>query len=227
MLRRVGWCYSRVEMGIAAIGLALVLASGAGSREVDAESLAARGVHEYLAGRYEEAARDLQASYRLVPEPILMFNLGQCERAAGNLQRAIYFYRRYLAEAGPQAPNYLVALDRLKEALQAKARAGPAPAEPAAEQGAVPSDGGEAQPVPAPAVSETSNPAKHSHWVGASLAATAIVCAGFGIAGAVEVGGYLNDMQWRSQANANNWAWAAIVLGVATVASTTGAILTW
>ena len=244
-------------MGIVVIGLALALGSGGSRQPIAAKALGAKGAQEYAAGRYEDAARDLQAAFDLFPAPILLFNLGQCERAQGHLVQAIDFYRRYL-EAAPNAPNASAARRKLQEALEAKARPVPGvgrppsrsdltpdavetlPAEPpmvppparASSPAIAPSP-----PAPAAAVSATPPPAGGSHWLGASLLTAAVVGAGFAIYGVVKVIQYdqiQTAQSWsqygaalEQQENAQNWEYAAIGLGVAAAGGAVGAGFAW
>ncbi len=231
---------------MAAIGLALALVSGADGQE--AKALAAQGVREYVEGRYADAARDLLASYELVPVPILLFNLGQCARATGHLDDAIDFYVRYL-HAAPNAPNVAAARSNLREAEEAKKRPVPGMAEPLRAAEPVRERPRELlpdvplappqnpSPVPAEAVSEAPNQAGHSHWLGASLAAAAAVCLGFTIVGVVREVQYDNAVTAKNWAqfadeqaeyvNAQNWEYAAVALGIAAVGGTAAAVLTW
>ncbi len=243
-------------MGLLAIGLVLTLSAGTDSQTAAAKRLAARGTKEYAAGKYEEAARDLLAAFQLLPAPTLLFNLGQCERAQGHLEQAISFYRSYL-DAAPNASNAAVVKEKLQEALKAKevrdraAASGPpapavlvVPSTPGATRVASassptkPSTGEATASAPAGAVSASPTPGWRAHWVGESLAAGAVVCAAFAIVGLVRVGQYL-QLQGQSNLpaqhvqagsdlpNADNWAVASVVLGIAAAGGTTGAIFTW
>ncbi len=230
-------------MNIAAvIGLALAVSPAASQR---AAKLAHRSVIEYNAGDFPRALRDITAAYELDPRPGLLYNLGQCHRAMGDAAKALFFYRGYLREQ-PDARNRASVLTIIKE-LEAKL-APAAPAPPPSAAPAAPPVIVEAPPPPSPfstptevpsgAVSEGGPPPGHSHWLGATLATAAVVCAGFAIVGAVRVAEYAaiptpaSNWPQYGQAlavhdNAVNWETAAIVLGVAAVGGTTGAILTW
>lgn len=50
----------------------------------------------YDAGRLDQAVKEYQAAYALLPVPDIQFNLGQIERVKGDPQQAIAAYRRYL-----------------------------------------------------------------------------------------------------------------------------------
>ena len=95
----------------------------------------------------------------------------------------------------------------------------------------------QAEPAPAGALTEGQEPSGHSHWLGATFVTAAAVCAGFAIYGAVRVVQY-NQIQsaktWseygealEQNANAQNWEYAAIGLGIAAAGVGTGAIFAW
>ncbi len=55
------------------------------------------GVALYDDGRYDEAAREIEAAFALRPLPDLQYNLAQCYERLGRLKEAGDAYRRYLA----------------------------------------------------------------------------------------------------------------------------------
>jgi hypothetical protein len=56
-------------------------------------------------GHYDEAASLYEEAYRLVPDPILLYDLGQSYRQANQLDKALIAYRSYLRTAPEDAPN--------------------------------------------------------------------------------------------------------------------------
>jgi tetratricopeptide (TPR) repeat protein len=59
----------------------------------------------YNLGHYDEAASQYEEAYRRVPDPILLYNLGQSYRQADRLDKALTAYRSYLRTAPDDAPN--------------------------------------------------------------------------------------------------------------------------
>jgi tetratricopeptide (TPR) repeat protein len=59
---------------------------------------------EYDLGNFNDALSGYSEAYRLVPEPALLFNIGQCHRQLAQYERAAFFYRRYLA-LDPDSPD--------------------------------------------------------------------------------------------------------------------------
>ena len=113
---------SRMTLG-AAIMLALVLRWSAVAAQPtpaspDAPSESQRAAKKLTddaitaqeAKSYDVAIALYMEAYRLVPHPILLFNIGQTHRLAGSPEQAELFYRRYL-ERDPDGPYALIARD--------------------------------------------------------------------------------------------------------------------
>ena len=101
---------------VALIGLAFGLAAPA---TADRRPDAARAVVEsaqraYDLGLFEQALVDYDDAYALDPQPALLFNIGQCHRKLGELERAVHFYRRFVALA-PESVNASLARDLADE----------------------------------------------------------------------------------------------------------------
>ena len=78
---------------------ALVLASiagAAGPGEKEARAAALEAKKAFDLGDYAKAIEQYESAYRLKAAPGLLFNLGQSHRKAGNLDRATFYFRRYL-----------------------------------------------------------------------------------------------------------------------------------
>jgi len=56
-------------------------------------------------GQYDEAATLYEKAYKLVSDPILLYDLGQTYRLANKLDKALVAYRSYLRTAPEDAPN--------------------------------------------------------------------------------------------------------------------------
>lgn len=63
-----------------------------------------RGSQHFDLGEYADALADFKEAYRLVSDPVFLFNIAQCQRQLGDRQQAIRSYRMYLVKA-PDAPN--------------------------------------------------------------------------------------------------------------------------
>lgn len=59
----------------------------------------------YNLGHYDEATSLYEEAYRLVPDPILLYDLGQSYRQANKLDKALTAYRSYLRTAPRDAPK--------------------------------------------------------------------------------------------------------------------------
>jgi len=62
------------------------------------------GTTAFNLGDYQTAITEYKAAYKLRPEPVLLYNIGQSCRLANDLQQAVFFYRAYLRNA-TNAPN--------------------------------------------------------------------------------------------------------------------------
>jgi tetratricopeptide (TPR) repeat protein len=76
-----------------------------------------QGRRDYNLGRFPEAVAAFEESYRLSGDPVLLFNLAQSHRRAGQRQKALNAYQAYLREL-PGAPNRALAEAKIAE-LQA------------------------------------------------------------------------------------------------------------
>jgi tetratricopeptide (TPR) repeat protein len=80
------------------------------------------GQSHYNLNEFTEALREFKEAYRLYPDPVFLFNLGQCERQLDHYEEAIRFYRTFLREQ-PKAPNRQDVVHKIAEmeaALKAK-----------------------------------------------------------------------------------------------------------
>jgi Tetratricopeptide repeat len=77
-----------------------------------------RGVNEYNLGHFTEAIAEFEKAYKADPAPIMLFNIAQSHRQLGNKERALFFYRRYLEQAPPDAPNRSEVEQRTKDLSQ-------------------------------------------------------------------------------------------------------------
>src|SRR5437667_6621813 len=87
------------------------------------------GLEAFNAKKYPEAIKELKKAYVLKRLPPLLINIAKTYEAMGDLDNAIYYYKKYLAEAPPEAKDR----DQIKQAvddLVAKKSGAGAPAEP-------------------------------------------------------------------------------------------------
>jgi tetratricopeptide (TPR) repeat protein len=95
-----------------------------------------RGTNEF-----SEALQAFKDAYRLYPDPVFLYNLGQCERQLNHEDEAIRFYRSFLRNM-PKAPNKAEVQRKIDE-LEAAAKS-----KPASEAQAVPASPPPAKPGP-------------------------------------------------------------------------------
>ena len=76
----------------------------------DADKAAAKAHFEaatrlYDVHEYAKAVDEYKAAYLAKPDPAFLFNVGQCYRKLGKLDKALEFYQEYLKKAPPDDPN--------------------------------------------------------------------------------------------------------------------------
>jgi iron complex outermembrane receptor protein len=62
------------------------------------------GLAHFNLREYAQAIEEFQAAYRIVPDPVFLYNLAQSYRLSNDAEQALYFYRTYVRMA-PTAPN--------------------------------------------------------------------------------------------------------------------------
>jgi hypothetical protein len=118
-------------------GLARAAEPGRDAKQ-EAKARFVAGQSHYNLNEFAEALREFKEAYRLFPDPVFLFNLGQCERQLEHYEEAIRFYRSFLREQ-PKAPNRQDVLHKIEEmeaALKAKEggeKAGPVTPPPSLE----------------------------------------------------------------------------------------------
>lgn len=85
--------------------------------KVEAEKSKAEGDAEAAARLFQESAEQYQAAYDLVPHPLMLYNLAQVYRLAGESERSLKLYEEFLAasptgEAADFARKYVKILER-------------------------------------------------------------------------------------------------------------------
>ncbi len=137
--------WSPAALAIAALLAGSTRAGGdEGDRPAQATRTAARAEFEHgrafqEAGNYRAAVRAYQRAHDLIPDPALLFNIARCHHLRGDAAAALAHYRRFIAEAPPDAPldearEYIAELEREASLRAERRRALTArPREPAPE----------------------------------------------------------------------------------------------
>jgi tetratricopeptide (TPR) repeat protein len=111
--------YGRADAGGLSEGVAR---SSDRDAKQEAKARFVSGQSHYNLNEFTAALGDFKEAYRLLPDPVFLYNLGQCERQLGHLEEAIRFYRSFLREQ-PKAPNrqdVVHKIDEMEAALKAK-----------------------------------------------------------------------------------------------------------
>jgi len=135
--------------------------------KAEARRLTEEGIAAQDDGDYTAAIERFEAAYRRVPHPVLLFNLGQAHRLAGNLAQALRYYQRYL-EVDPDGEKADLAREHAAaiRAENAEINVAMAPAEPLAGD----------EPVVA-----RSHPGRSLRWAGTTTLVVGVAAIGVGI----------------------------------------------
>jgi hypothetical protein len=112
-----GWDTRRVHVAVVSLVLALGSHSNTASAQEDpaaAKAHYAAGLQHFNLSEYEQALVEFKEAYRSKPDPVFLYNIGQCHRRVGRVDEAITFYRSYLREA-PEAKNRKEVEHRIEE----------------------------------------------------------------------------------------------------------------
>ena len=93
----------------------LVFPASAGPTEDSAREHTKNANAAFNLGSYDEAATEYQAAYRAVPDPALLFNIGQSYRLGGKPDKALIAYKSYLRTVPANASNRAQVEARVRE----------------------------------------------------------------------------------------------------------------
>jgi hypothetical protein len=115
---RIAFARPRAALALAVLAVTLAgpafAQEGSRSAKLEAKARFTSGQRHYNLNELPEALADFKDAYRLYPDPVFLFNLGQCERQLGHHEEAIRFYRNFLREE-PKAPNRPEVLRKIEE----------------------------------------------------------------------------------------------------------------
>ncbi len=185
-----------VRVIAALLGAALLVPAAAAQPGPDdqARALYREGFDHYQRAEYQAAIDAWSEAYRLSNAPMLLFNIGQAYRLAGDCAHAMEFYDRYRsAEPAPKnADELAAATERCRDAAR--------PAEPA-EPPQAPEEP-RAQPVaaePAPVVTAPAPPVTRGggglRLAGAASAGLGIVLVGAAVYFALDAAGARDEIE--------------------------------
>lgn len=170
------------------VALATPYAVGAPQEEVDA--IVAEAVEKFQAKEYDEAAALFEQAYELSPEPNYLFNIGRVYEQAGNIEKAVEFYARFVKEPEVELGAREVAVERLRvlRGVLEETAPKPPPEEDPDDGVGDPTESDDPPPDDAPPDDTTDEPKKPN-----PLRITGFVLLGVGV-GAVATGGALGGV---------------------------------
>ncbi len=136
----------------------LLAQPGSPQAKESARELAKSATVAYNLGNYEEAAAGYESAYRLVQDPVLLYNIGQSYRLAGRLEKALAAYKGFLRTAGPDDPTRPGVTARVAELEATLAERKTAPPSTAQSVATAARPLAPEPPTPAPSISATPPP---------------------------------------------------------------------
>lgn len=114
------------------------------------------GQKHYNLGEFSQALDRFKEAYRIKPDPVLLYNIGQCQWKMGEVKAAVHSYRAYLRGAGdvPNRPEVEARIAELEQRLREQDAAATPPRDDGTPPGAAPAP----PPAPAPVVTATTLP---------------------------------------------------------------------
>jgi tetratricopeptide (TPR) repeat protein len=143
-------------LGVLALAATVTLAQPTAGAEAKAQAREhyRRATVAYNLGNYDEAAAQYEASYRLVQDSALLYNIGQAYRLAGRQEKALAAYKGFLRTAAPDDPHRTAVEARVTELERALRPPEPPPPPPAAIPPPVASTPAPTPPGDVPVVTE-------------------------------------------------------------------------
>lgn len=115
-------CSIRTELFCLTLLLSGLTSAATPSPEAAARAAAHQAKQAFDLGDFRRAIEQYQTAYKLKPAPGLLFNLGQSHRRGGDLEKAAFYFRRYLESnpPGAQAKATEELLAQVQAQLEAK-----------------------------------------------------------------------------------------------------------
>jgi outer membrane receptor for ferrienterochelin and colicin len=143
----------RAAIGLIVLALAMLVARPAlADARTEARAHFKRGMDAISAGKFDDGITELEKAYEILPHPNVLYNIARAHAEAGNTERALDYFRRYL-ETNPNDREETVAVVKNLEARLRKEQAEremPAPPTPVPEKPAPPSPTGNTPPPATP-----------------------------------------------------------------------------
>jgi tetratricopeptide (TPR) repeat protein len=136
-----------VAVGSISLPPAALAAGSEESAATEAKKHYEEGTKAFNLGEFPRAIAEFKTTYNAKPDPLLLYNIAQSYRLAGDASQAVFFYKSFLRNM-PAATNRKeveMQIRKLEKQLQAQA-----PAAPSAAQSQLPLDDQKREPAPTP-----------------------------------------------------------------------------
>src|SRR5438067_129584 len=111
------------SLSLATLVVAMLAAGDARADNTEAKELFKRATAHYDLGRFALAAEEYEQLYEMHPDAVLLYNIAQAYRQAGNVDKALYFYQTFLRKVPdtklrPEVERRIADLEALRTAQQ-------------------------------------------------------------------------------------------------------------
>ncbi|MCW5833795.1 MAG: tetratricopeptide repeat protein, partial [Labilithrix sp.] len=86
------------------------------------------------AGKYDDGISELEKAYEILPHPNVLYNIARAHAEAGNLEKAVENFKKYLETNPPDRDETLAILKGLEAKIREREKAQPEPPRPAPEK---------------------------------------------------------------------------------------------
>ncbi len=130
----------RAAFGLVVFALAMFSSRPAlADARTEARAHFKKGMEAISAGKYEDGISELEKAYEILPHPNVLYNIARAHAEAGNLDRAVENFKRYLETNPPDKDETLAIVKGLEARIKKRdAEKTPEPPQPTPEKPTVP-----------------------------------------------------------------------------------------
>jgi outer membrane receptor for ferrienterochelin and colicin len=140
----------RVLAIVALAASSLVSGAALGDARTEARAHFKKGMEFIGAGRYEDGIGELQKAYEILPHPNVLYNIGRAYAEAGELEKAVEFYKKYIETNPADKEEVQTLTTNLEARIRRQQQAAREAAQAAQEKPPEPTPEPEKPPPPAP-----------------------------------------------------------------------------
>ncbi|MBX3206282.1 MAG: TonB-dependent receptor [Labilithrix sp.] len=97
-----------------------------------------KGMEAISAGKYDDGISELEKAYEILPHPNVLYNIARAHAEAGNLDKAVETFKKYLETNPPDRDETLAVLKSLEAKIRERDKAQPEPPRPVPDKPTTP-----------------------------------------------------------------------------------------